>query len=157
MKTDRHELILKLVQERVIDTQESLREALEENGMTVTQATLSRDIKELSLIKVSSELGVSRYAVPRLSKEGLDRGSSDTLRLLHSSVICVDHAMNTVVIKCHVGMAQAVCAKLDTTDIENSVGTIAGDDTIFMLMRTQKDAERLARELNTILYSKDEK
>ena len=54
-------------------------------------------------------------------------------------------------------MAQAVCAKLDTTDIENSVGTIAGDDTIFMLMRTQKDAERLVRELNTILYSKDEK
>ena len=145
MKTDRHELILKLVQERVIDTQESLRAALEENGMTVTQATLSRDIKELSLIKVSTELG------------GLDRGGSDTLRLLHSSVICVDHAMNTVVIKCHVGMAQAVCAKLDTTDIENSVGTIAGDDTIFMLMRTQKDAERLVRELNTILYSKDEK
>ena len=65
--------------------------------------------------------------------------------------------MNTVVIKCHVGMAQAVCAKLDGTDIENSVGTIAGDDTIFMLMRTQKDAERLVRELNIILYSKDEK
>lgn len=157
MKTDRHELILRLVQERVIDTQENLRAALEENGTTVTQATLSRDIKELSLIKVSDELGVSRYSVPRLSREGLDSGSSDTLRLLHSSVICVDHAINTVVIKCHVGMAQAVCAKLDNTNIENSVGTIAGDDTIFMLMRTQKDAERLVRELNTILYSKDEK
>ena len=157
MKTDRHELILRLVQERVIDTQENLRAALEENGMTVTQATLSRDIKELSLIKVSDELGVSRYSVPRLSREGLSRDNSETLQLLHSAVISVDYAMNTVVIKSHVGMAQAVCAKLDGTDIENSVGTIAGDDTIFMLMRTQKDAERLVRELNTILYSKDVK
>ena len=157
MKSNRHEMILQLVQCRVIDTQESLREALEEHGMTVTQATLSRDIKELSLIKVSDELGNNRYAVPRLSREGLCRDNSETLRLVKSSVVSVDHAMNTVVIKCHTGMAQAVCAKLDGTDIENLVGTIAGDDTIFMLMRTQKDAERLVRELNTILYSKDVK
>ncbi len=157
MKTNRHELIMKLVQERAIDTQESLRAALEENGLNVTQATLSRDIKELSLIKVSDEMGNSRYSVPRLSREGLSRDNSETLQLLHSAVISVDYAMNTVVIKSHVGMAQAVCAKLDGTDIENSVGTIAGDDTIFMLMRTQKDAERLVRELNTILYSKDVK
>ncbi|MBQ8965235.1 arginine repressor [Ruminococcus sp.] len=157
MKTNRHEMILKLVQEKIIDTQESLRAALEENGMNVTQATLSRDIKELSLIKVSDEFGNSRYSVPNLSREGLRQDNNETLTLLHSAVIKVDHAINTVVIKCHVGMAQAVCAKLDGTHIENSVGTIAGDDTIFMLMRTQKDAERLVRELNSILYSKDVK
>ena len=157
MKSNRHELILELVQKRIIDTQESLRAALEENGMYVTQATLSRDIKELSLIKVSDELGNNRYAVPRLSRQGLCQDSSETLQLLHSAVTSVDHAINTVVIKCHGGMAQAVCAKLDSTGVENSVGTIAGDDTIFMLMRTQKDAERLVRELNTILYSKDVK
>ena len=157
MKSNRHELILQLVQSRVIDTQESLRSALEENGMAVTQATLSRDIKELSLIKITDDMGNTRYSVPKLSKEGLSRNNSETLGLIHSAVVSVDHAMNTVVIKCHVGMAQAVCAKLDGTDIENSVGTIAGDDTIFMLMRTQKDAERLVRELNTILYSKDVK
>ena len=157
MKSKRHELILQLVQTCFIDTQESLRAELEKNGMIVTQATLSRDIKELSLIKVSDELGNNHYAVPRLSREGLARSNSETFSLLHSAVVSVDYAMNTVVVKCHVGMAQAVCAKLDGTDIENSVGTIAGDDTIFMLMRTQKDAERLVRELNTILYSKDVK
>ena len=157
MKSDRHELILQLVRSRVIDTQESLRAALEENGVAVTQATLSRDIRELSLIKVNDEKGVSRYAVPRLSREGLDSGSGETLGLLRSAVVGVDFAMNTAVVKCHIGMAQAVCAKLDSMEIENSVGTIAGDDTIFMLMRSQKDAERLVRELNAILYSKDVK
>ncbi|WP_296566713.1 arginine repressor [Ruminococcus sp.] len=157
LKSKRHELILQLVQNSFIDTQESLRAELEKSGMFVTQATLSRDIKELSLIKITDDMGNSRYAVPKLRKEGLKRGNSETFSLLHSAVVSVDHAMNTVVIKCHVGMAQAVCAKLDGTDIENSVGTIAGDDTIFMLMRTQKDAERLVRELNIILYSKDEK
>lgn len=156
MKKNRQELIIELVRSRAIDTQESLRAALEERGMKVTQATLSRDIRELSLIKVSDGAGVSRYAVPRLSREGLDSGG-ETLGLLRSAVVGADFALNTVVVKCHVGMAQAVCAKLDGTEIENSLGTIAGDDTIFMLMRTERDAERFVRELNTILYSKDVK
>lgn len=157
MKSSRHELIIQLVNGRVIDTQESLRAALEENGVTVTQATLSRDIKELSLIKITDELGVSRYAVPRLSRQGFEQGSGETMTLLRTAVVGVDYAMNTVVVKCQVGMAQAVCAKLDGTEIENALGTIAGDDTIFMLMRTEKDAERLVRELGAILYSKDVK
>lgn len=155
MKSKRQQMILDLVQNRMIDTQENLRSALEDMGLNVTQATLSRDIKELSLIKVTDEQGNSRYCVPRLSREGLAEGSRDTLDFLKTAVVSVDFAVNTVVIKCHAGMAQAVCAKLDNTDIENSLGTIAGDDTIFMLMRTEKDADRLVRELNTILYSRD--
>lgn len=157
MKASRQELILQLVRSRVIETQESLRAALEENGVTVTQATLSRDIKELSLIKVDGGTGVSRYDVPKLSRVGLDSDNSETMGLLRSEVVGVDFALNTVVVKCKGGMAQAVCAKLDSTEIENSVGTIAGEDTIFMLMRTQKDAERLVRELNAIINSKDVK
>ena len=148
-------MILDLVRSRLIETQESLKAALEDMGLNVTQATLSRDIKELSLIKVTDEQGNSHYAVPKLSTETLSDGNKDTLNLLKTSVVGVDYAINTVVIKCHAGMAQAVCAKLDNTEIENSLGTIAGDDTIFMLMRTEKDADRLVRELNTILYSRD--
>ncbi len=150
MKSQRHELILELVKNENIDTQESLQTALRSRGVEVTQATLSRDIKELALIKLSVEGGY-RYSAPRLSREELRRDNKDAFNLISSSVISVDFAMNTVVVKCHVGMAQAVCAKLDSTDIENSVGTIAGDDTIFMLMRTQKDAERLVRELTSII------
>ena len=76
------------------------------------------------------------------------------LGFISDSVLAVDYAGNTVVVKCHVGMAQAVCAKLDSTEIENVVGTLAGDDTIFILMRTESDAQRLLKEFNSIIYSK---
>ena len=66
----------------------------------------------------------------------------------------VDYALNTVVVKCNTGMAQAVCAKLDGATIDNTVGTIAGDDTIFILMRTERDALRLVKELNGILNAR---
>ena len=74
--------------------------------------------------------------------------------IITDSVLDVDYALNTVVIKCKTGMAQAVCAKLDSTEIENTVGTIAGDDTIFVLMRTERDALRLVKELSGILKNK---
>lgn len=151
MKAQRQELIMQLVRDEVIETQEDLKNALEKHGVNITQATLSRDIKELALIKVTNEIGVSRYSVPQLSKLGLMRENSSAFSLISSSVISVDYAVSTVVIKCHTGMAQAVCAKLDDTHIENALGTIAGDDTIFMLMRTPKDADRLVRELNSII------
>ena len=72
------------------------------------------------------------------------------MRILSDAVISVDYAINTVVVKCHTGMAQAVCAKLDNTALDNVVGTIAGDDTIFILMRTEKDASRLVKELGIV-------
>ncbi|MBQ8107942.1 MAG: arginine repressor [Ruminococcus sp.] len=149
-KAERHGLILRLVQEKAIDTQEKLQSELLEQGVRVTQATLSRDMKELALIKLSTDEGY-RYAAPKLSRAGLTPDSSQTFDLVKSAVVAVDSAMNTLVIKCHTGMAQAVCAKLDSTDIENAVGTIAGDDTIFMLMRTEKDAQRLVHELEVII------
>ena len=84
----------------------------------------------------------------------MQEGGSAVLSFISESVSSVDDAGNTVVVKCLSGMAQAVCAKLDDTGLDNVVGTLAGDDTIFILMRTESDAQRLLKELNTILYSK---
>lgn len=154
MKSQRQQLIMKLVSEEKIDTQESLLAALAERGFKVTQATVSRDIKDLSLIKTVAPDGNYRYSIPSLKKSGMQDESNPVLGFISDSVLAVDYAGNTVVVKCHVGMAQAVCAKLDSTEIENVVGTLAGDDTIFILMRTESDAQRLIKEFNSIIYSK---
>lgn len=154
MRSQRHQMIMKLVSEKHIDTQESLQAELAKHGFSVTQATVSRDIKELSLIKTIAPDGSYRYSIPSLKKSGMQEGGSAVLGFISDSVLSVDYAGNTVVVKCHSGMAQAVCAKLDSTGLDNVVGTLAGDDTIFILMRTESDAQRLLKELNSILYSK---
>ena len=151
MKNKRHELILKLVSENAVSTQEELQKLLLENGCKVTQATVSRDINELALFKTCSASGQYRYTIPRLTQSSFaDNGAFYSI--LHDGVVAVDYALNTVVIKCHTGMAQAVCARLDTTGIENVVGTLAGDDTIFILMRTERDAARLVKELELVIH-----
>lgn len=154
MRSQRQQMIMKLVSEKHIDTQESLQAELAKHGFSVTQATVSRDIKELSLIKTVSADGNYRYSIPSLKKSRMQDGGSAVLGFISDSVLSVDYAGNTVVVKCHSGMAQAVCAKLDSTGLDNVVGTLAGDDTIFILMRTESDAQRLLKELNSILYSK---
>ena len=154
MRSQRHQMIMKLVSEKCIDTQESLQAELAKKGFSVTQATVSRDIKELSLIKTIAPDGSYRYSIPALKKSGMQEGGSAVFSFISESVSSVDYAGNTVVVKCLSGMAQAVCAKLDDTGLDNVVGTLAGDDTIFILMRTESDAQRLLKELNTILYSK---
>ena len=154
MKSQRQQMIVKLVGEGIIGTQEELIEALCERGFKVTQATVSRDIKELALIKTTTASGNYRYSLPSLKKKGMNGSELSVLGLINDSVRNVDYAGNTVVIKCLSGMAQAVCAKLDDSGIENVVGTLAGDDTIFLLMRTEKDCARLVRELESILFSK---
>ena len=153
MKSQRHQMILKLVADGKIDTQESLQEELSKNGFIVTQATISRDIRELSIIKTVTPDGSYKYSIPSLKKAEIKNSSSVVLGLINDAVLNADYSGNTVVVKCHTGMAQAVCAKLDSTGIENVVGTLAGDDTIFILMRTENDAERLMKELNSILSS----
>lgn len=150
MKSKRHELILRLVSENTIGTQEELQQLLSENGCSVTQATVSRDIKELALIKTCTASGKYKYSVPALKKSHIEQKDGMIMRILSDAVISVDYAINTVVVKCHTGMAQAVCAKLDNTALDNVVGTIAGDDTIFILMRTEKDASRLVKELGIV-------
>ena len=149
-KKTRQELILKLVSGQIIDTQEGLREALCAEGCEVTQATLSRDIRELDLIKAADGSGKYRYRAPSVNKtEGSE--SAALYSLLADAVVNVDYAMNTVVVKCMSGMAQAVCAMLDVIELENLVGTLAGDDTIFILMRTEADARLITKEFSAII------
>jgi transcriptional regulator of arginine metabolism len=150
MKSQRHQLILQLVQDEFIATQQQLQKQLKNHGMLVTQATLSRDIKELSLIKTVTGSGEYRYTVPKLKRESLLK-EGQAFNIISEAVVTVDYALNTVVVKCHEGMAQAVCAKLDRMGVENVVGTLAGDDTIFILMRTENDAGKLVRELKSII------
>ena len=143
MKNKRQQRILELIKEHSVDTQEMLQGLLAESGFDVTQATVSRDIKEMKLIKKHIRHGVYRYAAPQQSSS-LDSIFIDT-------VTDIDHALNTVVIKCGNGMAQAACAALDKMGVENIVGTIAGDDTIFALMRTEKDASDLVRRFRKLV------
>ena len=149
MKSKRHAKILELIAEFEIDTQEDLLGRLNENGFKVTQATVSRDIKELRLIKVQSAGGGYRYS-PNSSRDNVDM-SFKFHAVFSEAVNVIDYAENMVVIKCYVGMANAACAAMDSIRWEGVVGTIAGDDTIFCVMRTKSDAVAFADQLTKLL------
>lgn len=137
--------ILSIVRETEIENQETLIDELKKRGYNVTQATVSRDINDLNLEKVISSNGVNCYTLPTAIKTAKFNG------IFSQSVISIDYAMNTVVIKCHSGLAGAACAAFDQMNIASVVGTIAGDDTIFILARTEKDAKDLCDRLLKML------
>lgn len=149
MKNDRKKAILDIVSKYEVDTQETLQALLLERGFNVTQATVSRDIKELSLLKTMGINGSYKYTLPQKTAQGSAKSSFSAI--FSDAVISVDSAMNTVVIKCSTGMANAVCSRLDSVGYAGVVGTLAGDDTIFVLMRTEKDAVNMLEELNELL------
>ncbi|MEG0116404.1 MAG: arginine repressor, partial [Hydrogenoanaerobacterium sp.] len=131
MKIKRHEKILEIIINNVVDTQEQLLKLLKNEGYQVTQATVSRDIKDMRLIKTLSSDGRYRYtAAPQ-------KAPNDTAARFHSifkqTALSVDYAGHTVVVKCHTGMANAACAALDLLSFKNIVGTLSGDDTFFIL------------------------
>lgn len=148
MKKRRHEKILELIARYPIDTQEELLKLLRDAGFDVTQATVSRDIKELRLFKTLSPDGKYRYAP---AKEESKENSSKFYSLFADSAISVDYAQNIVSVKCLTGMANAVCAAMDSMHWDDIVGTLAGDDTIFILMRTDESASRLTEELKNMI------
>ncbi len=148
MKTRRHAKILELIQEKNIDTQEELLKWLRDGGYDVTQATVSRDIKELRLVKTLGPEGKYRYSTGK--NEGNDISSKFHL-LFSDSVLSVDFAGGIVVIHCMVGMAQAVCAAMDSMQWEGVVGTLAGDDTIFVVTRNENSAIDLVTELKKLV------
>ena len=152
MKRKRHLAILEIIEKNDINTQEALQLMLNQQGYNVTQATVSRDIKELGLVKILSFTGEYKYA---LAPGKAEKSSLSLLvSLLNESVDVIDYAVNTVVIKCHTGMAQAVCAKLDATQFTNVVGSLAGDDTIFVIMRSENDAVEFVDNLNALKTSR---
>lgn len=146
MKNERHSKILELISKYDIDTQEELLSKLKKCEFNVTQATVSRDIKELRLIKTMGINGIYKYSTIE-SQHNSNNISNKFMSIFKDSIINIDYAMNTVVIKCYVGMAQAACASLDNMEVENIVGTLAGDDTIFILMRNEQQAKKLTNEL----------
>lgn len=148
MKLRRHEAIIDLVNNQDINTQEELMENLQKQGFKVTQATVSRDIKELRIFKALGKDGKYRYSTG--GRNALDK-TSGFESLFASSVEEVGSAENIVVIKTMTGMAQAVCMSLDNIDFENIVGTIAGDDTIFVLCRNLKATEEMLNKFRKLI------
>ncbi len=144
MKDRRHDVILEIISEKPVSTQEMLIELLAERGIKTTQATLSRDIQQLSLVKQRDENGVYRYTLPAAAVAEKS--------IFAESVISVDYAMNTIVLKCRAGMAQGTCAAIDSVNHEGIVGTIAGDDTIFILVRSEADAKKLSKKFKSEVF-----
>lgn len=137
MKTKRHAKIIELIGTRQIETQEELAVLLNEEGFKVTQATVSRDIKELKLSKVSGEDGRQRYVFMDVNRSVY---SEKYIRILREGLVSMNVACNMLVIKTLVGMANAVAAALDAFQFEEIVGTLAGDDTIMCATKSVDDA-----------------
>lgn len=149
MKTKRHEAILKIIEENEIYTQEGLQEYLRQNGFEVTQATVSRDIKALDLVKSITPEGRYRYA-QKLS-DYVGKKSVKFRSIFVEAVLYADFAQNIVAVKCHVGMGNAACAAIDMMELTGVVGTLAGDDTVFILMRDSQQAAELCGKINEML------
>ena len=149
MKFQRQFKILELIEKNEIETQEDLLGKLRENGYDVTQATVSRDIKELRLVKILTEAGTYKYASS--TKETVADSSSKFRIIFKESVVKVDCAGYIAVVKTLSGMAQAAAASIDAMSWSEVVGTLAGDDTIFVLLRNSDAAINFTSELNKML------
>lgn len=148
MKTSRHAKILELIKKNDIGTQEELSERLEQEGYQVTQATVSRDIRELKLTKVALDNGKQKYAVLPETNQDM---TQKFVRVFKDGFISMDMAQNILVIKTVSGMAMAVAAALDAMDCHEIVGSIAGDDTIMCAVRTVDDTIVLMGRLRKIV------
>lgn len=149
LKATRQAAIINLIENEHVGTQNELSRRLEELGFAVTQATISRDIRELRLVKVSTPGGSYHYEVGKGNERVPD--SNKFYSIFKAGVHTVDYANNLVVIKCFTGMAQAVCATMDSMEWDDIVGTVSGDDTILIVMRNEKSAEEMLQKLKEIL------
>ena len=149
MKNDRHNHLLQIITEESIETQEQLLERLQQRGIKSTQATISRDIKELHLVKEPAGQGRYRYAV---SAHRTKLNFADRLRtILRESLLSADYAQNIVVIKTMPGLAQGAASALDGMQITNMVGSLAGDDTVMIIMRDLESASDFCDEIRDML------
>lgn len=148
MKLKRHTKILELIHEYEIETQEELAQRLEEAGFKVTQATVSRDIRELCLTKVANKKGRSIYAVLQGQNPNLSEKYS---RVLRDAFVSMDTAQNILVIKTVPGMAMGVAAALDELKFGEIIGSIAGDDTVMSVIKTADQSLLVMEKLRKIL------
>ena len=142
MKTKRHNKILEIIENYNIETQEELIDKLRLAGYDVTQATVSRDIRELKLLKVMTDTGAYKYVVP---------GSTHTenrhvySRAIDGSIKSIEHSLNDIVIKTYPGMANAVAARIDSFHHADILGSVAGDDCIIMITRSTESADEIVQ------------
>lgn len=148
MKNFRHQKIMEIIQSQEIETQEELVELLSEAGFSVTQATISRDIKQLNLRKVSKASGKQCYS-PDVNKESV-RGDR-LVNILKAGFVSMEAAQNILVIRTVSGMAMAVAAAIDAMTIPGMLGCIAGDDTIMCAIRTTEDVEGVMDSIDKLL------
>lgn len=149
MKSNRQTEILRLIETQEIETQEQMLECLRSKGIKATQATISRDIKELNLMKQQSG-GVSKYVVAQV-RPAHHNFSNRLKTIFKESVTSFDVAQNIVVVKTMPGLASAAGAALDGMGIDGLVGSLAGDDTVILIMRTNQLADEFCCELKTML------
>ena len=149
MKNNRQAMILEIISQENIETQEQLLAKLQERGINSTQATISRDIKQMHLIKQPAGQGVYKYAV---SDNRNRLHFAEKLRtIFRESITSIDYAQNIVVIKTMPGLASAACSALDNMDLTYMVGSLAGDDTAFLLMKDTEAAETFCEEIKEML------
>lgn len=148
MKTNRQSKIIEIIQKNEVETQDELSALLEKDGFRVTQATVSRDIRELKLTKIPTAGGRQKYAVITDAPENLSKKYE---RVLREGFLSMDIAQNILVIKTVSGMASAVCAAIDAMKMREIVGSIAGDDTIMCAIRTVDDTYAVMKKIRRIV------
>ena len=155
MKTKRQAKIIEIISNTNVETQEQLLKALEEAGFTSTQATISRDIKELRIVKELTSLGTYRYSV---SEKDAPPALTDRLNtIFRECVTSIDYAENIIVIHTLAGMANAAGAALDAMKINVVLGTLAGDDTVMIVMRDANSAAAFSGEIKAVVRLLGEK
>lgn len=149
MKEQRQNAILNIVRTSAMETQEQLLAELKRRGFRCTQATVSRDIRELHLVKQQTSFGTYQYSLPasRTSSNATDRLQT----IFREGVVSFDFAQNLVVLKTIPGLANAAAAAIDKMEIPDMVGSIAGDDTVVLIMRTMQKAEIFCNDLHSMV------
>ncbi len=150
MKRNRQEVIKNIISTHNVETQEELLTLLNKEGFNTTQATVSRDIRELNLKKISYE-GGKKYAIKNNPKDVEANDDASYIQVLKNSLISMEHSENIIVIKTVAGMAMAVGASVDRLNIREIMGCIAGDDTLFIAIRDKNMAEKVIGEINDVI------
>ena len=148
MKNSRHTRILEIIGENVIETQDELIAKLRESGYPVTQATVSRDIKQLGLVKTAAKNGGYQYTAARSDSAG---NESKLKNIMRETVLSAQNAENIVVIKTYSGMANAACEVFDALQWKNVVGTLSGDDTFLIVVKNDEDAREFTAYVKEII------
>lgn len=149
MKTGRQRRILEIIEKNEIATQEELVDILIKEGFVITQATISRDIRELGITKISIDGRNQRYVAVTGSERGMN---NRLLGVLKTGILSMETAGNLLIVKTSVGMAMAVAAAIDSIRMDEVAGSIAGDDTIFCAVRSLEDGQIIMDRLSELLY-----